>query len=80
MHASCIAAIVELPKAASFNRCLFKVQQNMQDQLKTESKGKSTSKVPTAMDELQYFINFNSSITQAAAKTMEHLTSYPWTL
>ena len=51
----------------------------MQDQLKnvrTESKGKSSSKVSTAMEELQYLMNFNSSITQAAAKTMEYLTEF----
>ena len=51
----------------------------MQEQLKTirtESKGKSSSKMSTAMDELQYLMNFNSSITQAAAKTMEHLGEF----
>ena len=30
----------------------------------------------TAMDELQYLMNFNASITKAAAKTMEHLTEF----
>ena len=63
-------------QAASFNRCLFKVQQDMQSQLKTvrtKSKGKSSSKVSTAMNELQYLMNFNASIILAAAKTMECL-------
>ena len=72
-------ATVICNQAASFNRCFFKVQQNMQEQLKTvctESKGKSSSTVSTPMDELQYLMNFNSSITQAAAKTMEHLTEF----
>ena len=44
-------------QAAGFNRCLLKVQQNMQSHLKTiqtESKGKSASKVSTATDELSY--------------------------
>ena len=44
-------------QAARFNRCLLKVQQNMQSHLKTiqtESKGKSASKVSTATDELSY--------------------------
>ena len=66
-------------QAASFNRCLFKVQQEMQSQLKTirsESKGKASKKVSDASDELQFLMNFNSSITQAAAKTMEHLTDF----
>ena len=51
----------------------------MQDQLKTvrtESNGKSFSEVSTAMDELQYLMNYNASITQAAAKTMEHLAEF----
>ena len=51
----------------------------MQDQLKTlrsESKGKSSSKVSSAADELQYLMDFNTSITQAAAKTMEHLSDF----
>ena len=50
----------------------------MQSQLKvirTElSKGKSSTKVSGAADELQFLMNFNSSITQAMAKTLEHLS------
>ena len=42
----------------------------------TENKSKSSSKVSTTMDELQHLMNFNSSITQAIAKTMEHLTEF----
>ena len=59
--------------------CLFKVQQGIQEHLKairSESKGKSASKVSTATDELQYLIDFNSSITQTVAKTMEHLIDF----
>ena len=66
-------------QAASFNKCLFSVQQGMQDQLKaiqTESKGKSASKVATATDELQFLMDFHTSITQALAKTMEPLTDF----
>ena len=66
-------------QSASFNRCLFKVQQEMQSQLKTihgESKGKASKKVSKASDELQFLMNFNNSITQAAAKAMEHLTDF----
>ena len=50
----------------------------MQSQLKVIkadfSKGKSSSKVSQAADELQFLMNFNSSITQSMAKTLEHLT------
>ena len=66
-------------QAAGFNRCLLKVQQNMQSQIKaikTESKGKSAAKASAAMEELQYLVNFNSSICQAMAKSMEHLTDF----
>ena len=66
-------------QSASFNRCLFKVQQEMQTQLKTirgEAKGKASKKVSEASEELQFLITFNNSITQAAAKAMEHLTDF----
>ena len=48
-------ATVICNQAASFNRCLFKVQQSMQEQMKTirsESKGKGSAKVSPALDEL----------------------------
>ena len=51
----------------------------MEAQLKTlrsESKGKSSTKFSAATNELQYLMNFNASITQAAAKTMEHFTDF----
>ena len=51
----------------------------MQEQLKivrSDRKGKNSAKVSTAMDEMQYLMKFNSSICQAAAKTMEHLTEF----
>ena len=51
----------------------------MQSQLKTvhgNNKGKSSTKVSTAMDELQYLMDFNAGISQAAAKTMEHLSEF----
>ena len=66
-------------QAASFNRCLFKVQQDMQSQLKTlrsDCKGKGSSKASGALDKLHYLMDFNSSITRAAAKTMEHLSEF----
>ena len=52
-------------QAAGFNRCLMKVQQDMQSQLKAirlEHKGKSSSKLSTATEELQFLMDFNSSI------------------
>ena len=72
-------ASVVCNQAASFNRCLFKVQKDMQTQLKTirsESKGKRPSKSSKATDELLFLMEFNSSITQAAAKAMEHVIDF----
>ena len=67
-------------QAARFNRFLYKVQENMQSQLRvirTElSKGKSSAKVSTAADKLQFLMDFSSSITQAMAKTLEHLSDF----
>ena len=67
-------------QAAAFNRCLYKVQDNMQSQIKTLkselSRGKSSGKFTQAIDELQFLQNFNASITQSMAKTLEHLTDF----
>ena len=51
----------------------------MKDQLKVlkaEDKGKGSAKGSTAADELHYLMEFNSSITQPAAKSMEHLSEF----
>ena len=66
-------------QAASFNRCLFKVQKDVQTQLqmiRSESKGNRPSKSSEATEELQFLMEFKSSITQAAAKAMEHLIDF----
>ena len=66
-------------QTASFNRCLVRVQQNMKDQLKVlkaEHKGKGSAKVSPAVEELHYLLDFNASISQAAAKSMEHLSDF----
>ena len=45
--------------------------------MKTElNKGKSSTKVSQTTDELQFLMDFNSSITQSMAKTLEHLTDF----
>ena len=72
-------ASVVCQQAASFNRCMFKVQKDMQAQPKVvhgESKGKGSTKTSEATEELQFLMEFNSSITQAAAEAMEHLTVF----
>ena len=58
----------------------YKVQGSMQKQLKTtqaeQSKEKSARRVSTAANELLYLMDFNRSISQATAKTMEHLSDF----
>ena len=51
----------------------------MKDQLKvlkSENKGKGSTKGSTAADELHYLLDFNSSIAQVATKSMEHLSEF----
>ena len=51
----------------------------MKDQLKilkADNKGKGSSKSSAAAEELTYLMDFNSSITQAATKSMEHLSEF----
>ena len=61
---------------ASFNRCLYKVQENMQTQLEAiwsdHSKGKYSDKVSAATDEFHYQMDFDASM----AKTMEYLSDF----
>ena len=40
------------------------------------SKGKSSTKVAGAAEELQFLMDLNSGITQAMGKTLEHLTDF----
>ena len=44
--------------------------------LRVESKGKTAAKVSSAVDELQFLLDFNSSVCQTMAKSMEHLTEF----
>ena len=80
MEKSACEASIICNQAAGFNQCLYKVQDSMQSQLKVMkaefSKGKSSCKVSQAVDELQFLMDFNSSITQSMAKTLEHLTDF----
>ena len=50
----------------------------MQTQLRVlqtdQAKGKSAGKAGTATEQLQYLINFSTSITQCVAKAMGHLS------
>ena len=64
-------------QAAGLSRCLTRVQGAMSTQLKTlhlNTKGKSSEKLKKAVDELDYLVTFNRSISQAMARTMQDLS------
>ena len=65
-------------QAAGLNRCLTKVQDSMVAQLKTlhldNGKGKASGPSQQAVDELEYLVTFNRSITQAMARMMQNLS------
>ena len=67
-------------QAAGLSRCINKVHKTMTDQLKViqseQPKGKSVNKVGTAMEEPQYLMNINSSISHCMTKTVEHLSDF----
>ena len=64
-------------QAAGLSRCLTRVQDAMSSQLKSlhldSSKGKS-ERMRQAVDELDYLVTFNRSISQAMARTMQDLS------
>ena len=64
-------------QAAGLSRCLTRVQDAMSAQLKTlhlDKKGKSSERTKQAIDELDYLVTFNRSISQAMARTMQDLS------
>ena len=64
-------------QAAGLSRCLTRVQDSMNSQLKTlrlDSKRKSSEKVKQAVSELEYLTTFNRSVSQAMARTMQDLS------
>ena len=64
-------------QAAGLSRCLTRVQDAMSAQLKTlhlDKKGKSSDRTKQAVDELDYLVTFNRSISQAMARTMQDLS------
>ena len=64
--------------AVGLSRCLTKVQDSMVTQLKSlrsdSSKGKSAERTQQAIEELEYLVTFNRSISQAMQRTMEDLS------
>ena len=65
-------------QAAGLSRCLIRVQGAMSTQLKNlhsdKGKGKSSERTQQAVDELEYLVTFNRSISQAMTRTMQDLS------
>ena len=65
-------------QAAGLSRCFTKVQDAMSAQLKNlhlgKGKGKSSERMQQAIDELEYSVTFNRSISQGMARTMQYLS------
>ena len=64
-------------QAAGLSRCLTRDQDAMSAQLKTlhlDKKSKSSERTKQAVDELDYLVTFNRSISQAMARTMQDLS------
>ena len=70
--------IVMCNQAAGLSRCLTRFQDAMSAQVKTlnldKTKGKSSERIKQAVDELDYLVTFNRSISQAMARTMQDLS------
>ena len=73
--------------SAGLSRCLTRVQDSMSTQLKSlhvdKGKGKSSERMQQAVDELEYLVTFNRSISQVMARTMQKVCSLvsqtsPW--
>ena len=65
-------------QAAGLSRCLTKVQDSMVTQLKSlrvdTGNGKAAERMQQAVEELEYLVTFNRSISQAVQRTMQDLS------
>ena len=67
-------------QSAGFNRCITKIQDTVQDNLRslqTElSKGKSSAKAQAALDEPHDLASFNQNVSFAMGKSLQHLSDF----
>ena len=62
-------------QAAGLSRCLTKVQDSRLKTLRTDNgKGKASERPQQAVEELEYLVTFNQSISQAMQRTMQDLS------
>ena len=70
-------------QSAGFNRCITKIQDSVQEQLKILQaelgKGKSSAKAQSALDELHYLSSFNQNVSFAMGKSLQHLSDFTFT-
>ena len=70
-------------QSAGFNRCMTKIQDSVQDQLRIVQadlgKGKSSAKAQSALDELHYLTSFNQNVSFAMRKSLQHLSDFTFT-
>ena len=67
-------------QSAGFNRCITKIQDSVQENLKILQselgKGKSLSKAQAALDDLHYLTSLNQSVSFAMEKSLQHLSDF----
>ena len=67
-------------QSAGFNRCITKIQDSVQEQLKILQnelgKGKSSAKAQTALDELHYLPRFNQNVSFAVGKSLQYPSDF----
>ena len=70
-------------QAAGFNRCITKLQDSVQEQVRIlhneMGKGKSSAKAQSALDELHYLTTFNQNVSFAMGKSLQHLSDFTFT-
>ena len=70
-------------QAAGFNRCITKLQDSVQEQVRIlhneMGKGKSSAKAQSALDELHYLTTFNQNVNFAMGKSLQHLSDFTFT-
>ena len=70
-------------QSAGFNRCITKIQDSIQEQLRVLQaelgKGKSSAKAESALDELHYLTSFNQNVSFAMGKSLQHLSDFTFT-
>ena len=70
-------------QAAGFNRCITKLQDSVQEQVRIlyheMGKGKSSAKAQAALDELHYLTTFNQNVSFAMGKSLQHLSDFTFT-